>query len=186
MMRRWPYALVLAISAGAVGGTPPKSTWADWVGDWDGKLKWSACSIDGEPNASLPLDAVDGMVAIDLTAAGGALAQMSVAEDSDGWVGQSGDVTVHLAHRDTALDVVVELQSGCTMRGSLKRASVGIAACDELDAWARIEGRCTKLAKPPLENLARLVRQRSEWSKARGDARTTLAAQCKARAAKVF
>jgi hypothetical protein len=71
------------------------------------------------------------------------------------------------------------------MRGSLRRATVGIAACDELEAWARIENRCTRLVKPPLENLARVARQRAEWSKASAETRGKLAAQCKARASKV-
>jgi endonuclease YncB( thermonuclease family) len=180
--------IALALACGAAAGAPapkPALTWASWVGDWDGKLKWSSCTIDGEPTATLAVEAVDGAMAIDLTPAGGALGLMTLAEDNDGWVGQKGDVTVHLDHTATGLDVRVELQSGCAMRASLKRASIGIASCDDLDAWARIESHCTKLARPRLENEARLVRQRSEWAKARGDARTKLAAQCTARSAKV-
>jgi hypothetical protein len=83
------------------------------------------------------------------------------------------------------LDLAVDLDSGCQVRGTLTRASVGIPACDRLAAWARIESHCTKLSRPPLENAARLARQRAEWRKARGDDRTKLAAQCTARSAKV-
>jgi hypothetical protein len=71
------------------------------------------------------------------------------------------------------------------MHATLKRSAVGIAACDQLAAWARIEDHCSKLAKPRLESLSRLAKQRSEWQKAKGDERTTLAAQCKGRVAKV-
>jgi hypothetical protein len=177
-------ALAVAAIAHATPAPAPVFSWADWVGDWGGKLKWAGCSIDGEPTATVALDATDGALSIDLAPAGGALAALSLVENGTGWVGQQGDVTVKLAHgRDSSLDLAVELESGCTMHANMKRASVGIAACDELAGWARIEEHCTKLAKPRLENLARLVRQRLEWSKSRGDAR--LAAQCKTRASKV-
>ena len=177
--------LVLAVAARAA--TPaPASSWADWVGDWDGKLKWAGCSIDGEPSASVALEAIDGSLAIDLAPAGGALGPLSLVENNTGWLGQQGDVTVKLAHgRDSSIEVAVELESGCTMHATLKRASVGIATCDELAGWARIEEHCSRLAKPRLENFARLVRQRVEWTKARGEARSTLALQCKARVGKV-
>jgi hypothetical protein len=179
--------VVAAITVLGHAATPaPVLSWADWVGDWGGKLKWSGCSIDGEPTATVALDATDGALAIDLAPAGGALSTLSLVENNTGWLGQQGDVTVKLAHgRDSTLDLAVELESGCTMHANMKRASVGIPACDELAGWARIEEHCTKLAKPRLENLARLVRQRLEWTKARGDVRTTLSAQCKARATKV-
>lgn len=174
-----------AFAAAAPAGSPALG-WADWVGDWEGKLKWAGCTLDGEASASLPFDATDGAIAIDLTPAGGALAPMTLVENGTGWQGQKGDVSVKLAHgKDNAIDLAVELESGCSMHATLKRSAVGIAACDELAGWARIEDHCTKLAKPRLESLARLVRQRSEWQKARGDGRATLATQCKARAAKV-
>ncbi|CAN5182993.1 hypothetical protein BH11MYX1_BH11MYX1_57810 [soil metagenome] len=179
------HGLLLALGAGLATAAPAPLSWADWVGDYTGKLKWGGCTIDGEPSATVALDAIDGAIAIDLSSAGGALGTLSLVEDNAGWLGQKGDVSVKLAHGDNAISLAVELESGCTMRATLKRPSVGIAACDELDAWARIEDHCSKLAKPRLESLARVVRQRSEWTKARGDARTALAGQCKARAAKV-
>jgi hypothetical protein len=178
-------ALAVAILP-ARATTPPPLTWADWVGDWGGKLRWSGCTLDGEPAAALAIDAVDGSVAIDLTPAGGALAAVAlVARDDAAWDGHAGDVKVHVTRGQSTLEVAVDLDSGCAMRGSLRRASVGIAACDELEAWARIEGRCTKLVKPALENLARVANQRAEWSKARAEAKPKLALQCKARAQKV-
>lgn len=188
MWGRSGFALALAALSAALASAAPQPTlgWADWVGDWEGKLKWSTCTIDGNATASLPLDATDGSIAIDLQPAGGALPAMSLVENGRGWQGQQGDVAVKLAHgKDNTLELAVELESGCSVHATLKRASVGIPACDALDGWARIEERCTKLAKPRLENLARLVRQRSEWTKARGDDRAQLATACKGRAAKV-
>ena len=184
-MRRCGLVVVFAaLSANAAPATTQLS-WADWVGDWSGKLKWAGCTIDGEPKATISFDATDGALAVDLVPAGGALGQLSLVEDGAGWLGKSGDVTVKLARKGDAMDLAVEQESGCTVHASLKRPSVGIAECDALDSWARIEEHCTKLAKPRLENLARLVRQRLEWTRAKGDARTTLATQCKARATKV-
>jgi hypothetical protein len=186
-VRRHVVVLVLAAASGALA-TPAAQpvTWADWVGDWDGKLKWSSCSLDGEERASFPLEALDGAVTIDLSPAGSFLPQLSLVEEGDGWMGQQGDVSVHVKRaKADKLELAVELESGCEVRGTLARASVGIAACDRLAAWARIESHCTKLSRPPLENGARLARQRAEWRKATGDARTKLAAQCTARSSKV-
>lgn len=183
-MRRWALVFVAAVASAAP--TPPAPlTWADWAGDWEGKLKWAGCTIDGEPQASIPLDAIDGAVAIDLTPAGGALSPMSLVEDNAGWLGRNGDVSVKVTRHDAAIDLSVELESGCSVHGRLTRASVGIPACDALDGWARIEEHCSKLTRPRLESSSRLIKQRAEWQKARGDARTTLAQQCKTRATKV-
>ena len=186
-MRRLVGLYILAAAGGALATpTPPPLTWADWVGDWEGKLKWSSCTADGEPRASLAVDARDGSVSIDLTPAGSALPQLSLVEDGAGWMGQQGDVTVRvkLAKPDK-LELAVDLDSGCQVRGTLARASIGIPACDRLAAWARVESHCTKLSRPPLENAARLARQRASWRKAQGDDKTKLAQQCTARSAKV-
>jgi hypothetical protein len=186
-VRRVVVTLILAVASGAVA-TPAAqpTTWADWVGDWDGKLKWTSCSADGAEHASVPLDAYDGAVSVDLSPAGAALAQMSLVESKGGWAGQQGDVSVRVTRgKSDKLELAIDLDSGCQVRGTLTRASVGIAACDRLAAWARIESHCTKLSRPPLENAARLARQRAEWRKARGADRNKLAAQCTARSAKV-
>jgi hypothetical protein len=180
--------LSLAVASAAIAGpsaTPP--TWADWVGDWDGKLKWASCSADGEERPTLSLDATDGVMAIDLRGAGGALPALTLVEEAGGWVGQQGDVTVHVkrASKADAIELTVDLESGCQVTGTLSRTSVGIASCDRLSAWARIEAQCTKLVKPPLENPARLARQREQWGKAKGEVRSKLSAQCTARSAKL-
>ena len=181
-------ALAVALPARTRAAPPAAATWADWIGDWAGKLRWSGCTVYGEPAATLALDAVDGAVAIDLSPAGGALTAVPLAptdRDDAAWSGRGGDVRVRVAHGPATLEIAVELESGCAMHGSLRRETVGIAACDELAAWARIEDRCTKLVRPPLENFARVVRQRAEWRATPIEARGKLAAQCKARASKV-
>jgi hypothetical protein len=179
------------LQAGASGAlaapaAQPAPSWADWIGDWDGKLKWTSCSLDGEPRASFALDAHDGAVSLDLSGAGSSLPILALVEDADGWSGQQGDVTVRVKRgKADKVELAIDLDSGCEVRGTLARKSVGIAACDRLAAWARIESHCTKLSRPPLENAARLARQRASWRKARGEDRTKLAAQCTARSAKV-
>lgn len=185
-MRR-SLVVVLAVAGGALAAPPAAPvTWADWVGDWHGKLKWTSCTSDGEPSATFALEATDGVVGIDLAPAGGGLGQLSLVEDNGGWIAQHGDLVVHVTHsRSDALELAVDLDSGCQVRGTLHRQTTGISACDRLAAWARIEARCTKLVKPPLENAARLARQRASWAKAAGDDRVKFGAQCDARATKV-
>jgi hypothetical protein len=187
-MRRAPLILSLALAGGAVAGPAPapRLTWADWVGDWGGTLAWQSCSADGEERPTLSLDATDGVLAIDLRDAGGALPALTLVENAAGWSGQQGDVSVSVKRpKPDSLELVVDLESGCQITGTLARPSIGIASCDRLAAWARVESQCTKLSRPPLENPARLARQRAQWAKAKGDARTKLSAQCTARGTKV-
>lgn len=186
-MRRRVTLVCLAMAAGAVAApATPQATWAEWVGDWHGKLRWTSCASEGKPTATLPVDASDGVVAIDLGDAESGLGTMTLVEDNGGWVGQRGDVSVHLARPGAdALDVAVDFDSGCQLRGTLHRDTSGLAACDRLVAWSRIEGKCTKLARPPLENTARVAHQRESWLKAKGEARQAILAQCDARSVKV-
>jgi hypothetical protein len=188
-VRRFSVVLVLAAASAALANPPAPAKprpWADWVGDWDGKLKWTSCTADGADRASLAIDANDGSVTIDLAPAGSALPSVSLVEDGEGWIGQQADVTVRARRgKRDKLEIAVDLDSGCQVRGTLARASVGIPACDRLAGWARIESHCTKLTRPPLENAARLARQRAVWRKAKRDDRDKLATQCTARSAKV-
>src|SRR5690348_7586902 len=135
-MRGLPAAGILAVAlATPVRGeqAAPAPSWADWVGDWQGKLKWSRCSASGEDNVSLPLDASDGAVAIDLSATGAALSELSLVEDNGGWLGREADVTVRVDRtKPDTLELAIDLESGCQVRGALTRNSVGIAACDRL------------------------------------------------------
>jgi hypothetical protein len=189
-MRGVPVLLSVVLAGAALADpappAPQRPTWADWVGDWDGKLKWQSCSADGEEKPTLSVDATDGVLSLDLRNAGSALPALTLLEDTTGWSGQQGDVTAHVKRpKANTLELTVDLESGCQITGTLARPSIGIASCDRLSAWARIESQCTKLTKPPLENPTRLARQREQWAKAKGEARTKLSAQCTARGAKV-
>jgi hypothetical protein len=185
-MRRAVLVGSLAVATAALAKPAELPRWGDWVGEYTGKLAWTSCTAEGEGSATLAFDASDGEVAIDLTPAGASLEAITLAEDNGGWSGQHGDVAVHLARpKPDTLDLAIDLDSGCQVRGTLKRASTGIAPCDRLAGWARIEQRCTKLTKPALEQPSRLAHQRATWIAAKGDARVKLAAQCDARAQKV-
>jgi hypothetical protein len=189
-MRLLPVALSLAAATGALAQSAapaPPPTWADYVGDWQGKLRWTGCGGEGADRAAIAIDATDGVVFVDLSAAGGALPRLTLVEDDGGWSGQQGDVRVRVkrATKGDLLELAVDLDSGCEVRATLARPTVGIAACDRLAAWARIEAQCTRLVRPPLENAARLARQRAQWTKATGETRDKLATQCAARATKV-
>jgi hypothetical protein len=186
-MRRAVLAVSLAAFSGALAAPAAQAplTWADWVGDWTGKITSTGCASDEEARATIPIDATDGSIAIDLTRAGRALATMNLAEDGTAFAAKQGDISVRVQRTQTALELAVDLDSGCQLRGTLTRPTVGIAECDQLAAWARIEHACTKLSRPPLENPTRLARQRATWTKAKEDARSKLAAQCTKRAERV-
>jgi hypothetical protein len=185
-MRRVPIAVVLAVAGGAIAGGPSTAVWSDWVGEWTGKLHWQGCAIDGAAAATVALDATDGAVAIDLASAGTGLATVPLIEDDGAWRGQSADVRVHAGRsKQGALELAVTLDSGCELHATLQRDGSGIAPCDRLAAWARVEARCTKLARPPLEEPARLARQKAAWTGARGGDRELLASQCDARASRL-
>jgi len=179
-MSRAALAVVLALGGGtmhaAAAPTPPV-TWSDWVGAYDGKLTWHGCITPGARTATLAVEATDAVVSIDLAPASPGLRTMSLVADDRGWSGQQGDVKVQIARpRADALALVVELDSGCTVKGQLRRKATGIAACDRLLGWTRIESRCTKLQDAPLEDLAKLVATR--WQRADAD-------RCTARVAKL-
>jgi len=185
-MRRAVVAGSLAVAAAALATPARTPGWGDWVGDYAGKLTWTSCAADGAGSATLPFEATDGTVTLDLTPAGGALETVALLEDNGGWSGQRDDVSVHLTRsKADGIDLAIDLESGCQVRGRLERTSTGIAACDRLAGWARIEARCTKLVRPALENEARLARQKKTWLAAKGAERDKLATQCDARAAKV-
>src|SRR5687768_13074629 len=182
-MRRAVLAVSLAIGSGALAAPAAQAplTWADWVGDWSGKVTSSGCASDDEARATIPLDATDGSIAIDLTRAGRALGTMPLVEDGTAFAAKQGDISVRVQRTPAGLELAVDLDSGCQLRGTLTRPTVGIPACDQLAARARIEHSCAKLSRPPLENPTRLARQRAEWTKAKGDARTKLAEKCTSR-----
>jgi hypothetical protein len=138
--------------------------WSDWVGAYGGKLQWRACTAPGKEIATITVDATDAVMSVDLAPAGGALPALTLVYDDDhqAWSGQSGDVKVTLTHpRDNTISLAVELDSGCTMHGTLARASTGVAACDRLVGWTRIAARCTK--REPPDDLAALAKR--TWKK---------------------
>lgn len=162
---------------------PPTSTWADWAGGYTGTLTWSGCTAAGARTPTLALDFLDGVATIDLAPAHpGMRALTLVADEGDkvGWSARQGDVAVTIAAArqngrpvSNTLELAIDLDSGCTVRGRLTRKATGVAACDRLLGWARIDARCTK-QPAPTEDLARLLA--TIWKPAD-------AARCTARAA---
>lgn len=150
-MRR---VLLVVVVLGFVRPASAEVTWADWVGDYSGKLAWTSCSAPGAKTATVSIDALDGALVIDLARAGGGLRDLSLAEDPEAetLAAQQGDVTLAIGRpRPGAITVAVDLASGCAVRGTLVRKSTAVAACDRAVALARIEKACTKLAGPPHE-----------------------------------
>lgn len=136
-------------------------TWADWVGDYTGKLAWTGCIAPGAKTATVAIDAVDGALTIDLVRAGGGLRDLSLAEDPEAetLAAKQGDVTLAIARtRPGTIALSIDLASGCAVRGTLVRKSTAVAACDRAVALARIEKACTKLAGPPHELVIKKVK----------------------------
>ncbi len=148
-------------------------TWADWVGDYHGKLTWDHCTAAGAREPTIPIDAVDGAMRIDLAPAGAALHALPLTTEDRAWVAQDGDLRVRVTHeRPSSIDLVIDYDSGCRASGHLVRVSSGVAACDALVAWSRIEHACTKTTAR-LEDPTALAKRR--WKPAD-------ATSCRARA----
>ena len=146
-------AIVLLVAVAATGRAAPVPTWADWVGDYTGKLAWTSCSSPGAKTATVAIEAVDGALTIDLAPAGGGLRDLSLAEDAeaDTLAAQQGDVTLAISRiRPGTIALAIDLASGCAIRGTLVRKASQVRACDHAVALARIEKACTKLAGKPI------------------------------------
>jgi hypothetical protein len=169
--------LIGAVALAAPPRSPQATSWNAWAGAYEGSLTWSGCSVAGAKTVALPLDFVDGVASIDLAPTRPGMPSMTLVSDDRGYAGRQGDVAVALTRpKPDTLDLAIDLDSGCRVRGRLARASTGVAACNALVGWARIEARCTKLTAPPLEDLAKLVATR--W-------KPIDAERCRQRAAKL-
>ena len=145
--------LVLLVALSGTAAAAPATTWADWVGDYTGKLAWTSCTSPGAKTATLGIDALDGALTIDLAGAGGGLRGLSLAEDpeTETLAAQEGDVTLAISRpKPGSIALAIDLVSGCAIRGLLARKASQVPACDRAVALARIERACTKLSGPPL------------------------------------
>jgi len=166
--------IMLGLGIGSALAAPPSATWGDWAGGYQGSLTWSSCTVAGARSVTLALDFVDGIARIDLASTRPGMPALTLVEEAKGWSGRQGDVAVSLTRtKPNTLDLAVELDSGCLVRGRLTRRSTGVAACDQLIGWARVDAKCTK--HTPVEDLAKLLA--TTWKKP-GDA-----ARCASRAA---
>lgn len=151
-----PFDMRLAVLAVMLlAGSAHAAPWTEWVGDYKGTLTWRACTTPGARSATLALDAIDGVLAIDLTRAAGGLRTMTLVEDERGTLSaKDGDVTLGIAREKDALVLSVDLASGCSLRGRLVRVRDKVAACDRLVSLARIARTCTKVQLPATPPLA--------------------------------
>lgn len=162
-----------------VNAAPASVSWGDLVGSYHGRLTWKNCNTPGVERATLSVDAMDGALEIDLTAAAGGLRTFSLApESTTAWSAQQGDVSVRIERtRAEQLALHVTIDESCEVRATLTRKSVGIPACDRLLGWARIEQWCTKRAGAPLEDREALLFERTVWTKQKKIAAATCAAR---------
>jgi hypothetical protein len=166
-----------------VEAAPAGVSWGDLVGSYQGRLAWKNCNTPGVERATIAVDAMDGALEIDLTAAAGGLRAFSLApESTTAWSAQQGDVSVRVERpRADQLALHVIIDDSCEVRATLTRKTIGIPACDRLLGWSRIEQWCTKRSGTPLEDREALVFERTVWAKQK----KTAAATCAARADKL-
>ena len=139
------------IAVMAIAGSAAAAPWTEWVGDYKGTLTWRSCTTPGARSATLALDAVDGVLAIDLAPAKGGLRALSLVEEERGTLtARDGDLSLAIARGPRSLELSIDLTSGCTIRGTLTRVRDKIAACDRLVSLARIARSCTKVQLPAI------------------------------------
>jgi hypothetical protein len=171
----------------AVAGVASSVAWADgkvetYVGTWSGKVTSKGCTSDA--TAKIELE-------VALTSGGGLRSSGDVLEDGLGdldWtIGKSGlsasrtGLTGSLAIKGNAAKLSVKTDGGCSIKGTLKRATSGIADCDRLLALATIASQCTAL---PSETRGKSLSDArgawSGWQKLKGKKKTAQGAQCRA------
>lgn len=162
-MRRVAVGIAVVLAAGRAAAEP-RASYADWAGDYRGKLTWSAqCTVAGAREATLAVNAFDGVLTIDLATARPGLRAMTLVEDdpeatTSSWSGVQGDLAVKLTRPTPgALVVVLESDLGCRMTGRLARPVIAIAACERLVGWARVESTCAARSENRQEDLAKLT-----------------------------
>lgn len=147
----------IVVAATAFAAPEKRVTFGDWVGVYQGKLAWYQCTTAGEKQATLVLEATDGVMAIDLSPAHAGVKTLSLVQDDKGWSGQQGDAKVAITRpKANAIAIELHLESGCMMKAQLVRSGGNVAACDQLVGWARVESKCAK-RDSRLEDFAKLA-----------------------------
>jgi hypothetical protein len=154
------------------------------AGRYKTKLLWSGCDPAGAKTPVVSLAPIDGRLELDLGPARDGLSAIVVAGDSRSLTGTMSDVTATLAFGAKSAELSIELTSGCRARGTAKRETTGIAACDELVALARVEDGCGAIAPANrLEDVTAVDAEATSWAKAKGAKKKSTDAACSVRVA---
>jgi hypothetical protein len=149
-------------------GAPPADPVAV-AGRYDLKLAWKGCAPAGAKTATVELSPIDSRLELDLGPARAGLPVIVVAGDAVTLTGTSADVTATLTWGKRGVAIAIELASGCRARGTAKRQSSTIAACDRLAALARLERGCGAIAPDArTEDVAAIDAQRPAWARLSG------------------
>jgi hypothetical protein len=133
----------------------PAPTWADWAGSYRGALRSTSCTVPGAKSATVTVAFADGVASIDLAGVRAGMDSLTLVSDDHGWSARQGDLSVAIGrHRANTIDLAIELESGCAIRGRLTRRSTRIPACDRWLGWARIQAACTRLNAPARKDPA--------------------------------
>jgi hypothetical protein len=177
-MRRFlVIGIILAAGTAHAGDAPAPR----WVGTWSGKITAKGCADDGKRTVALDVAMtsqgglrsngdllVEGLGDLDWTADAKHLA-----------LGREGlKASLKLSGKSAKLAVTTD--GGCTIKGTLKRTTSGIAACDQVRALATIKSQCSTLASETRgQSLVDVDGSWKAWSKLKGKKKKAQEAACK-------
>ena len=182
-------ALAVLIAPGAAPAVADDDPAAvTWVGAWSGKVTLKGCADDGKKKVTLDVAVTSTN---DLRSNGDILVEGF--GDLD-WIGEGGKLTMKREGLEATLTsgkkgaaFVLKTTGGCSIKGTLVRASSGIADCDRLRAIATIKSQCNALSSETRsQSLAEVTAAWPKWKKLKGKKKSAQGAACKDQAATLF
>jgi hypothetical protein len=171
--------LLLLVARPAHAEDDAVTTASRWVGTWSGKVTAKGCT-DAKKKVSLDVALtregrlrsngdllVDGFGDLDWQSDGKGLA-----------IAREG-MKATLVVSGKKVKLALETDGGCKIKGTLTRASSGIAACDTTRALATIKSQCESLPSETRgESLTTVDADWKKWSKLKGKKKKAQALAC--------
>jgi len=170
-------AVIVLVALTTVAHADP----AKWVGSWTGKVTSKGCTDDGTKSVTLDVAVTsqDGLRSNgDLLEDG--LGDLDWAADGANLTGNREGLKASLTASKKGAKLALTTDGGCKIKGTLVRATSGIADCDRLMALATTESQCPSMSSDT--RGAKLDTAKASWKvwlKLRGKKRTAQAKQCK-------
>jgi hypothetical protein len=171
-------SLVLSGHAATAGDDPTTR----WIGTWSGKVTAKGCASDGKSTLALDV-ALSSERTLrsngDLLVEG--LGDLDWQVDGKNLAITREGMSASLKVSGKSAKLALKTDGGCTVKGTLKRVTSGMPACDQVRALATIKAQCSTLPSESRgETLAGVDADWKAWSKLKGKKKKTQAAACKA------